>query len=196
MSWQLNFARERERGTALVEFALVVLVLFLLIFGAIDFGRALYAYHFVANAAREGTRWASVRGSSWGGISCASNTDGCTAGSTDVESYVQTLGTGIGINPPQPTCIPSLGNASGCLLNVQVSWPGNGPSGSAENNGGCSTTSPPNSPGCYVNVQVTYPFDFIFPLMPQGTSPCYTNNGQQVTGSICMTSTSEMVISQ
>ena len=50
-----------------VRFGLA-LVLFPLMFGIIDFSRALYAYHWVSYAAREGTRWASVRGTSCPGV--------------------------------------------------------------------------------------------------------------------------------
>lgn len=51
---------KRQRGDGLVEFALVLPVLLLLIFGILDGGRAVYAYHVVANSAREGARYASV----------------------------------------------------------------------------------------------------------------------------------------
>ena len=52
--------RDRQRGDGLVEFALVLPVLLLLLFGILDGGRAVYAYHVVANSAREGARYASV----------------------------------------------------------------------------------------------------------------------------------------
>jgi Flp pilus assembly protein TadG len=47
---------ERERGTAAVEFALLLPVLLLLVFGIIDFGRALNAQITLTQAAREGAR--------------------------------------------------------------------------------------------------------------------------------------------
>jgi Flp pilus assembly protein TadG len=53
-------SHERQRGDGLVEFALVLPVLLLLLFGILDGGRAVYAYHVVANSAREGARYASV----------------------------------------------------------------------------------------------------------------------------------------
>jgi len=49
--------RYRRRGDSLVEFALIVSVLMTIIIGIIDFGRAVYAYSVVANAAREGARY-------------------------------------------------------------------------------------------------------------------------------------------
>jgi Flp pilus assembly protein TadG len=45
-----------EHGQTLVEFALVLPVLLLLIFGLVDFGRAFQSWLVVTNAAREGAR--------------------------------------------------------------------------------------------------------------------------------------------
>jgi Flp pilus assembly protein TadG len=50
----------RDRGTAVVEFALVVPVLLLILFGIIDFGRALNAQIQLTGAAREGVRLAAL----------------------------------------------------------------------------------------------------------------------------------------
>lgn len=157
-----------ERGSTLVEFALVLIVLMLMMFGIIDFARALYTYHFVANVAREGTRYAIVRGAT-----CNAALSGCPAEALNsVPPYIQGLGTGIGIDPS--------------LISVTATWPG-APS-SATN---CSN----DQPGCLVRVQVTYPFKFIFPLMP--TQTCQIGTGaSRITANICMTSISQMVISQ
>lgn len=53
----------RAIGQALVEFALVAPLFFLLLFAIIDFGRYVYYVQIVNNAAREGTRYAIVHGS-------------------------------------------------------------------------------------------------------------------------------------
>ncbi len=50
----------REQGTTLVEFALVTPVLILILVACLDFARALNAYVTVANASREGARYATV----------------------------------------------------------------------------------------------------------------------------------------
>ncbi len=52
-----------ERGQALVEFALVAIVFFIFVFGMIDAGRAVWNYNTLAQATREGTRYAIVHGS-------------------------------------------------------------------------------------------------------------------------------------
>jgi Flp pilus assembly protein TadG len=49
----------RDRGAAAVEFALLLPVVLLLVFGLIDFGRALNAQITLTQAAREGARLAS-----------------------------------------------------------------------------------------------------------------------------------------
>jgi Flp pilus assembly protein TadG len=50
----------RRDGQALVEFALVLPIFLLIVFGVFDLGRGVYAYNTVANAAREGARVAAV----------------------------------------------------------------------------------------------------------------------------------------
>lgn len=48
--------RRRERGAATVEFAVIAVVLFLLVFGIIEFGILLFDKHILTNASREGAR--------------------------------------------------------------------------------------------------------------------------------------------
>lgn len=54
---------ERSRGQALLEFAIVAPIFFLMLFAIIDFGRYVYYVQTLNNAAREGTRYAIVHGS-------------------------------------------------------------------------------------------------------------------------------------
>ena len=51
--------KARDRGSVAVEFALVVPALLLIVFGLIDFGRALNAQISLTGAAREGARLAA-----------------------------------------------------------------------------------------------------------------------------------------
>jgi Flp pilus assembly protein TadG len=52
--------RERGRGQALVEFALILPIFLLLFVGLFDVGRAVFTYNSLTNAAREGARLAIV----------------------------------------------------------------------------------------------------------------------------------------
>jgi Flp pilus assembly protein TadG len=55
-------SRRARTGQNLVEFALVTPLLFLFLFGVIEFGWAFYVYSELTNAAREGARYAAVHG--------------------------------------------------------------------------------------------------------------------------------------
>ncbi len=49
-----------RRGQSLVEFALILPLLLLVLVGIVDFGRAVYSYNLVSNAARTAVRVAIV----------------------------------------------------------------------------------------------------------------------------------------
>jgi len=50
----------RQRGAALVEFAIVAPLLILLLFGIVEFGWVLAQFNEVRHAAQEGARWGAV----------------------------------------------------------------------------------------------------------------------------------------
>jgi len=173
-----------QRGATLLEYAIVVVLMLTFLFGIVDLARALYAYHFVANAAREATRFAMVRGTTWVDPGpaprlCSYSSDpsagfppGCQAMSADIQLFVQTEANGIGLND------------SNAITATLTSLPS--PNGSSANCAG-----PPISPGCTAQVTVQYPFKFIMPFLPTSASTC-----NSVAASICMTSTSEMIVTQ
>jgi hypothetical protein len=77
--------RGEERGTAVVEFALVSIPLFLLVFGIVDFGRALNYYNNLTQLAGQGARAAAV----------ARNPDGTgPPTATSIQSQLATTYTG------------------------------------------------------------------------------------------------------
>jgi Flp pilus assembly protein TadG len=51
-----------ERGQTLVEFSIVAVIFFVIVLGMIDIGRAVWNYNTLAQATREGTRFAIVHG--------------------------------------------------------------------------------------------------------------------------------------
>ena len=53
----------RRSGAALVEFAIVIPIFFLLLFGIVEFGRAMMVSNMVVNASREAARMAILTGS-------------------------------------------------------------------------------------------------------------------------------------
>jgi Flp pilus assembly protein TadG len=69
---------KKNVGQSVLEFALIFPILFLMITGLFDLGRAVFAYTTFNNAVREGTRYASVQ---------PKNTTGAT--DTAIESKIR-----------------------------------------------------------------------------------------------------------
>src|SRR4051812_45767592 len=67
-------ARNKRRGAAVVEFAVVAPIFFLLIFGIIEFGRVVMVQQIITNASREGARIAIVPGATTSQVTTAVNT--------------------------------------------------------------------------------------------------------------------------
>jgi Flp pilus assembly protein TadG len=119
--------RQRERGGSLPETALVLAVCLAMLFGIIDFGRAMYTYTFVGQVARQGARWAIVRGSQ------CTVLDHCNATKDDIQTYVRSLSEGatlpssIQVTNATWNACPAGGssNAPGCTLTVTVTYPFN-----------------------------------------------------------------------
>jgi Flp pilus assembly protein TadG len=113
-----------ERGNALAEFALVLVAFVVMTFGIIDFGRAMFTYHTIGDAARVGSRWAIVRGSA-----CA--LPGCPVDSSAVQTYLRSVTPGIDRTQLTATLVPldsatcsGYGNQGpGCRIQVTVSYP-------------------------------------------------------------------------
>ena len=74
----LRSLRKGEAGQALVEFALTGSLLSVLVLGAIEFGRGMYAAIEVANAAKAAAQYAAMNGGAYAdttGIQNAANAD-------------------------------------------------------------------------------------------------------------------------
>lgn len=68
MGNNLDTVSPRQRGATVVEFAIIAPLLFLLLFGIIEFGRVIATYTGVFTAAREGARYAVAVGDSDAGV--------------------------------------------------------------------------------------------------------------------------------
>jgi Flp pilus assembly protein TadG len=143
-----------EEGATMVEFAMASIILFTLVFGVISICLALYSYNVTAEAAREATRYAIVRGSA-----CSPSTfSDCNVTSAQLQTYVQGLGFP-GINPSS--------------LTVTATWP---TTGSA-----CfPSIAPCNNPGNRVNVTVQYTFPLAIPFVPSRTLTMSSTSGMYI----------------
>jgi Flp pilus assembly protein TadG len=122
---------DAERGQALAEFAIVAPIALLLIFGIIDFARALYTYEMVGQAARVGTRYAIVH------TMQPANCSDPSIGTAPCEQANSAL-------------ILSRFNFDPNATTMVYTWEG----ASAT----CSATA---QPGCYVQIEVDNTFKFV-----------------------------------
>ena len=83
----------------------------LIVFGTIEFGRMILDYNIVSNAAREGVRYAAVRGSS----------SGHAATANDVANYVASRSVGL-LQASNVTVTWPTNNAPGSVVQVQVQY--------------------------------------------------------------------------
>jgi Flp pilus assembly protein TadG len=141
MGWRNWRAARCESGSAIVEFAMTSIILFTLVFGVMAIGLALYSYNVVAEAAREGSRYAIVRGSACNSFS------NCNVTSAQIQTYVKGIG------------FPGINPAS---LTATAAWPTTGIN--------CTPSiTPCNNPGNLVNVTVNYQFPLVIPFVPSRT---------------------------
>jgi Flp pilus assembly protein TadG len=140
-----------EEGAAIIETALSMVVLLTILFGIMEVSLALYSNHFIAEASREGARYAIVRGSTYSPTTCPAppNAATCVAqggnNTGDIATYVKGLG------------FPGINSS---YMTVNSSW-------SAYLYGKtCPTSGPCNSPGNQVTVTVLYNFPLSIPFVP------------------------------
>lgn len=82
----MSAPRDRSRGQGLVEFALVLPVFLVLIFGIIDGGRAVFAYNQMSQAARNVARVAST--------TCFATTPACDESAGAIADAINTQRSG------------------------------------------------------------------------------------------------------
>lgn len=95
-----------EKGQSLVEFALVIPLLIILLFGIVDFGRIFHAYLTMDHAGREAARAASI------------GKDDTTVKSTAVSDAV-----GIGLTADKVNITPGGTRISGSDISITITYP-------------------------------------------------------------------------
>lgn len=166
---RLRHIAVNDAGSAVLEMAISSTVLFAMFFGVFEAGLASYVSHYVSEAAREGARYAIVRGS----LSCtySPNLSNCGASQTTIANYVKGLSYP-GLVPANMTVNVSYMTGTGIVNSttglLSTTW--------ASCAGLC------NNPGNMVNVAVSYQLPLTVPFVPQRV--------------LTVSSTSQMVVQQ
>jgi Flp pilus assembly protein TadG len=145
----LSRVPEGEIGSIIVEVALASIVLLCMLFGIMEISLALYSYDYISDAAREGSRYAMVRGST----SCTNtpNLTNCQVTAAQIQTYVQNLGYP-GINSANTTVATTWLSAS---ATQPTTWTA------------CANVC--NAPGNQVQVNVVYAFPLTIPFVSART---------------------------
>lgn len=134
----------------MLEMALASTVFLAMLMGVFQIMLALSVFNFVTDAARAGTRYGIVRGST----SCSNtpNLTNCNATASQIQTYVQGISYP-GVKSSNLTITTTWLSASGTY---PMTW-------SACASGTC------NAPGNLVKVVAKYPFSFSVPFVPKAT---------------------------
>jgi Flp pilus assembly protein TadG len=127
-----------ERGQALIEYLLMVPLMFLLVINCVNFGVFLYEWIEVANAARAGAQYAILSGASAGGMTAATGAQIKSIITTDMSSL-----------PGTPT-VNICKNNNGTLTTLS---------------GTCSTTTTPADPEAPLYVLATVDVNYTYTPM-------------------------------
>ena len=159
--WQRRRTKGRAfrpgSGQALVEFALVLPLLMLLVLGAVDFGRAMYAMITVNNASFHSALWAAQK--------LHQGVAGCGSGSTSTTFCCPTANNTTAVDTALPTRIRDVVIRD---FVVGLSYTDTCPSTTSSVGSSCNpavscTTSVDASGYRYVDVTVTYHWTAIGP---------------------------------
>lgn len=140
---QVRLSQRREAGQGMVEFALVITFVFLLFVGIVQMILLMYAYTTLADAAKEGVRYAVVHGTQNSSCSGPSTSGFCgtsdTAG-TNVKNAALNFGANSSTNALAAISFQNITSSE-----ITVTWPDS-----------CS------NPGCTVRVTVSHTYTPLF----------------------------------
>ncbi len=147
----MNKRKVRQRGSAMIEFTLVGIPMIFMLVSIFEISRAMWNYHTLAFAVREGTRYAVVHGSG-----CTSDPlNSCQVTVGQVAQRIQNAG--IGLEPSQLNLtFTSSGHSIPCTLKTCVGiatvWP----------------ETPNNIPGSAVTISASLPFQSALAMLWPG----------------------------
>jgi Flp pilus assembly protein TadG len=153
--------RNRSRGQALVEFAIIVPIFMLLLFALLDFGRVIYAQQTITQDAREGAR---------AGLVAALDSPVTTSSYQKIRDAALKMAPGVSLANANIT-----GSTGQCTATVADSVS----SGTCFFPDGVTCTDSTNPPRVVVKISVTVPL--LTPILSNIVGSSYTPTAQSIT---------------
>jgi Flp pilus assembly protein TadG len=97
----------RQAGATLLEFVLVGIAMIFMLICLFEISRGLWAYHTLAYAVREGTRYSAMHGKD-----CAQSPNSCTVTIGNIITYMKSAGGGFDPDNTTLTFTPQTGSAT------------------------------------------------------------------------------------
>ena len=116
----IQHLKRGESGVAAVEFALILPLLMLILFGILHYGILLYDQAVITNAAREGARWGAINTTT--AISCSGTATGTADPCQVANSYTAANLISFGSTVTSTTTASGSGT-SGTTVTVTVTYP-------------------------------------------------------------------------
>jgi len=153
--------KNTERGSVVVETALIFLPLVLTLFSTIEIVRGMWMYHTLTNAIKSGTRFAMVHGQD-----CAEASSNCRVTIADIAAVIKQSGIGLDSSQLQLTLTADGSTYSCATLASCVSDP---------------TQWPPaghNAAGLPLTIEGSYSFQSVASILWPGQVPSFTCLGK------------------
>jgi Flp pilus assembly protein TadG len=99
-----------ERGETLIEFAFASVIFLMMMFGAIEFGIAIWNFNLVSDLAQEGARYAAVHGQN----------SGSPRTTAQLAAFIDSRAIGLPVTTTTPLGAPNT-KAAGTIVEVNVS---------------------------------------------------------------------------
>jgi len=111
----------KRKGSTLIEFTLVAVPMIFALISAFEIARGMWIYGTIANAVKEGVRFAIVKGSD-----CSAAPNACSARISDIAARIHNMGPGLLPSEMNVTFTSDSGSIScrmdSCLTTTTV-WP-------------------------------------------------------------------------
>jgi hypothetical protein len=147
----------KQRGSTLLEFTWVGIAMIFVMISLVSLAQGMWAYHSLAYAVREGTRYSVTHG-----VTCTTAPNTCGVTVANVAAVIHNAAPALSSSNLTLTFTPAAGSTItgtlSSLMGNSTSWPPSSPAGA-------------NSVGQSLSISAVYPFTSLIAVFWPGTHP-------------------------